>query len=345
MIKSENETLGEAGKIDSLSSVAASRRQPDKRGYFREQMYRMKKHRNIFWFILPAAFLAVLFGYIPMAGALIAFRSKFNYLGTHSLVKAFQGGQWSFAAFQELFVDSDGLFWTSVKNTLLVNIVKIILTFPIPVILALLLVDISKSGVSKTILIVLCLPHFLSWAMAIGIWKNLLSPDSGAINNILINLGIIKTPYYFFGSNGWFKPLVIFLAAWKGSGWNTIIFYAAVVAIDKSFFEAATLEGANKFQKIHYITIPTILPTIALMLVNSLTYLFSAGLEQFMAMYESPTRYSQYVIDTLMYDKTTQSAGNYPVATALGLMNGIIALVLMLGGNSFVKKKLHTSLW
>ena len=113
----------------------------------------------------------------------------------------------------------------------------------------------------------------------------------------------------------------------------------------KSFFEAATLEGANKFQKIRFVTIPTILPTIALMLVNSLTYLFTAGLEQFMAMYESPTRYSQYVIDTLMYDKTMQSAGNYPVATALGLMNGVIALVLMLGGNAFVKKKLHTSLW
>lgn len=121
--------------------------------------------------------------------------------------------------------------------------------------------------------------------------------------------------------------------------------FAAVVAIDKSFFEAATLEGANKFQKIRFVTIPTILPTIALMLVNSLTYLFTAGLEQFMAMYESPTRYSQYVIDTLMYDKTMQSAGNYPVATALGLMNGVIALVLMLGGNAFVKKKLHTSLW
>ena len=260
-------------------------------------------------------------------------------------MKAFLGGEWSVSAFTELFVDSDGLFWTSVKNTLVVNIVKIILTFPIPILLAVLLVDISRPGVSKTILIVLCLPHFLSWAMAIGIWKNLLSPDSGALNNILINIGILKEPYYFFGSNGWFKPLVVFLAAWKGSGWNTIIFFAAVVAIDKSFFEAATLEGANKFQKIRFVTIPTILPTIALMLVNSLTYLFTAGLEQFMAMYESPTRYSQYVIDTLMYDKTMQSAGNYPVATALGLMNGVIALVLMLGGNTFVKKKLHTSLW
>ncbi len=342
MTKSNKEVLSESrGKV----SAAVFRPQPDKKGYFREQMHRLKKHRNIFWFILPAAFLAIMFGYIPMAGALIAFRSKFNYLGTHSLVKAFLGGEWSVSAFTELFVDSDGLFWTSVKNTLVVNIVKIILTFPIPILLAVLLVDISRPGVSKTILIVLCLPHFLSWAMAIGIWKNLLSPDSGALNNILINIGILKEPYYFFGSNGWFKPLVVFLAAWKGSGWNTIIFFAAVVAIDKSFFEAATLEGANKFQKIRFVTIPTILPTIALMLVNSLTYLFTAGLEQFMAMYESPTRYSQYVIDTLMYDKTMQSAGNYPVATALGLMNGVIALVLMLGGNAFVKKKLHTSLW
>lgn len=106
-----------------------------------------------------------------MAGALIAFRSKFNYLGTHSLVKAFLGGEWSVSAFTELFADSDGLFWTSVKNTLVVNIVKIIITFPIPILLAVLLVDISRPGVSKTILIVLCLPHFLSWAMAIGIWK------------------------------------------------------------------------------------------------------------------------------------------------------------------------------
>ena len=344
MLRSKKEAVAVPGSEVAATGGAGSAL-PPKRGYFREQLHRLKKHRTIFWFVLPAVFLAFLFGYIPMAGALIAFRSEFNYIGTHSIVEAFRRGEWSLFAFAELFADEDGYFWLSVKNTLVVNIVKIIITFPIPVILALFLVDVKNQSVSKGILIVLCLPHFLSWAMAIGIWKNLLSPDGGAINNVLVSSGILDRPFDFFTSNAWFKPMVIFFAAWKGSGWNTIIFYAAIVSIDSSFIEAATLEGANKFQKIVYITLPTVMPTIALMLIMSLTYLFSAGLEQFMTMYTSQTRYEQYVIDTLMYDKTTQSGANYPVATALGLLNGVIALVLMLGGNAFVKKKLNTSLW
>lgn len=314
-----------------------------KKGFFKEEIRRFKKHRSIIWFVLPAMTLAFVFGYLPMSGLLIAFRDKFNIFGGKSVLEAFQAGSWTMDNFKLLF--SDETVFLALKNTLVINLVGIVLVFPLPIIVALLLADIKNTAVSKWLLIIMCLPHFLSWPIVTGIWQNLLSPVDGTVNNVLVQLGILDTPFYFFASNDWFKTLVIFLKIWKGTGWNSIIFYAAIVSIDKSFYEVATLEGANKLQKISYITLPTILPTIALMLVMTLTYIMSAGFEQIYSMMTSATRYEQHVIDTYLYDISIQNRTNVPFATVLGMVNGLIAMFLMLGGNALVKKTLKKSLW
>ena len=210
---------------------------------------------------------------------------------------------------------------------------------------ALLLADIKSAAMSKFVLIVLCLPNFLSWTMTVGIWANVMSPTDGMLNNFLCDIGILKEPFDFFGSNPWFKPLVIFLKVWKGTGWSSIIFYAAIASIDKSFFEAATLDGASKFQKILWITLPTIVPVIGLQLIMTVTYIMSVGLEQLMAMYTAETKHEQFTVDTYLYEISIQDKTNAPLATVLGIVNGLIALFLMLGGNAISKKLLRTSLW
>lgn len=314
-----------------------------KKGFFAEEVRRFKKHRSIIWFVLPAAILAFVFGYIPMAGILIAFRTDFNLFGGNTVAQAWASGTWTLANFKLLFTDETVLL--AVKNTLIINLIGLVIVFPLPIIFALLLADIKSPWLSKLILIITCLPNFLSWPIVIGLFQNLLSPVGGAVNNILVNMGILKEPYYFFGENVWFKPLVILLKIWKGTGWSSIIFYAAVASIDKSFFEAATLEGASKIQKIWYITLPTIMPTIALMLVMTLTYIMSAGFEQIYSMMTAATRYEQHTLDTYLYDISIQNRTNTPFATVLGVVNGLIAMFLMLGGNALVKKTLGKSLW
>lgn len=313
------------------------------RGFWQEELHRLKKHRSIIWFVLPALSLVILFGYVPMVGMLIAFRSKFKVYMGGGIAGAWASGTWSLENFA--LIATDPRIGLALKNTLLINFFGLLITFPLPIICALLLADIKSAAMSKFVLIVLCLPNFLSWTMTVGIWANVMSPTDGMLNNFLCDIGILKEPFDFFGSNPWFKPLVIFLKVWKGTGWSSIIFYAAIASIDKSFFEAATLDGASKFQKILWITLPTIVPVIGLQLIMTVTYIMSVGLEQLMAMYTAETKHEQFTVDTYLYEISIQDKTNAPLATVLGIVNGLIALFLMLGGNAISKKLLRTSLW
>ena len=147
--------------------------------------------------------------------------------------------------------------------------------------------------------------------------------------------------------NGWFKPLVVFLSAWKGAGWGCILFYSAIVSIDKTYYESATLEGANRLQKTWYLTIPSILPTIALMLVLNISGMMAVGFEQVYTMMKQNTSLidSQITLDTYLYEISIVKPSDIPFATSLGVLNGLIALVLMLVGNKITSKTLKRGLW
>ncbi|MDE5896701.1 MAG: hypothetical protein K2H43_02665 [Clostridia bacterium] len=327
-------------KIDPLTGQV-------KRGFWAEEWHRLKKHRSIIWFVLPAFFLAFLFGYVPMIGLLIAFRDTFPIGGGRDvltvIMRAWVRGNWSLTNFSKL-IESEIL--VALKNTLVLKFFGLMISFQLPIIFALFLADIKNSAVSKLMLIVLCLPNFLSWSMTVGIWSNILEPKNGLVNNFLMSIGVLDHGFYFLGTSEWFKPLVIFLKVWKGTGWNAIIYYAAIASIDKSFFEAATLDGASKLQKIIWITLPTIVPVIGLSLIMTLTYIMSVGLEQVMAMYTPETKKDQMVLDAYIYDISLGSGmADSAFPTLIGIVNGLIALFLMLGGNAISKKLLKTSLW
>lgn len=312
-------------------------KQPKKIGYFKQQVKNFKKNRSIVFFIIPAILLTFLFGYVPMTGIIFGFKQSID------------PGNWFYDVLTQPFTTQhivtffvDPRVLTALKNTLIISVIKILIFFPLTIILAILLSEIKRPALSKLILIILCLPNFLSWPVVIGIWNNLLNLDSGLINNIIGSLGGNKI--YFF--NEFFKGLVIFLSIWKGLGWGSIYFYAAIMSIDKEYYEAAEIDGANKFQQIKYLTLPGILPVIALQLVMNITYILDAGFDQVYAMLSLvPTLTDDEAILGTLIMKLTLEEPDVAFTVAMSVIQGLFALVLMLVGNTFVKKKLGRSLW
>jgi len=216
-----------------------------KSSYWSRVGSKIKKYKSIFWFLFPAAFLALLFGYLPLIGILIAFKGDFT-LAINSPIDELFRDNWTLAQFQKIFQDVG--FSTALANTLTINIIKLLLVFPFTIVLAIMLSEVKSTFLSKLILIILCLPNFLSWPVVIGIWENFFKEVDGVVNNVLLSMNIIDSPIYWFGKEALFKPFVIIIDMWKGTGWNSIMFYTAIMSIDKSYYEAATLDGCSKFK-------------------------------------------------------------------------------------------------
>lgn len=324
--------------------VAASAYALKKKGFWRDQWQRIKKYRFMLWFILPAAIVTLIFSYIPMLGVIFSFKGSYNILISDVFYNITHGG-WTFQNYLDIFVDST--FYFAVGNTLIINLIKLVLVFPFSILIAIQLSELKSSFASKLILIILCLPNFFSWAVVIGIWTGLLDSQGGVLNDVLVGLQIIDSNYAIMAKDAWFKPLAIFLSAWKGAGWGCIMFYAAIVSIDKSYYESATIEGANKFHKIWYLTIPSILTTIALMLVMNISGIMDAGFEQIYTMMQANSDFhdTQIILGTYLYDISVANRTNIPFATALGVFNGLIALAFMLVGNAITTKSMGKSLW
>lgn len=310
---------------------------PKKIGYFKKQHKNLKKHKGIILFLIPAILLTLLFGYVPMTGVLFAFKEKIT---PTKWLYDFLTQPFTTKHILNVFSDLEVL--TALKNTLIISVSKILIFFPLTIILAILLSEIKKQSLSKLLLIVLCLPNFLSWPVTIGIWNNLLSLDNGLVNNVIASLGGERI--YFFQDH--FKFLVVFLSIWKGIGWGSIYFYAAIMSIDKEYYEAATIDGATKLQQIRYLTIPGILPVIALQLVMNITYILDAGFDQVYSMLNlvRSITYDEQIIGTYIFNMTMRNS-NIPFTVAMSVIQGLFALFLMLGGNTLVKKKLGRSLW
>ena len=310
---------------------------PKKINYLKKQHKNFKKHKGILLFLVPAILLTLLFGYVPMTGVIFAFKEKITPLNWlyDVLTQPF-----TFKHMAMVFQDAEVL--TALKNTLIISVSKILIFFPLTIILAILLSEIKRPSISKLLLIILCLPNFLSWPVTIGIWNNLLSLDNGLVNNVIASLGGERI--YFFQDH--FKFLVVFLSIWKGIGWGSIYFYAAIMSIDKEYYEAATIDGASKIQQIWYLTIPGILPVIALQLVMNITYILDAGFDQVYSMLNlvKSITYDEQIIGTYIFN-LTMSNSNIPFTVAMSVIQGLFALFLMLGGNALVKKYLGRSLW
>jgi len=333
--------LSEIEKAEAVLGIDRSLFEEPK--FWSLQKKRFIKYRKVLWFIIPAALFSLIFSYIPMLGIIFAFKDTGHFLvERNGLWNEIWNEYWTLNNFANIFNDK---FFKAVGNTLLINVIKLVICFPLSIFIAVQLSELKSQTMAKVVLIVICIPNFLSWAVVIATWAGLLDGDGGALNNLLVTLKFHEPNKPLMQEAGMYKFFVIFLSAWKGSGWGCIMFYAGIIAIDKTFYESATLEGANRLHKMWYLTIPMIIPTIALMLVLNISGMLATGLEVVLPLYKMIlSNESQLTLDVYLYEITIVQT-DIPMGATLGVFNGLVGLTLMIVGNFITTKTLKRGLW
>ena len=293
------------------------------------------KYWDLCLMLLPVIVYFIIFKYIPMGGIVIAFKDFKLGLGV-------SGSEWvGLANFVDAF--RTRFFIRAIRNTLIISVLKLCVGFPAPIILALLLNEVRHNGYKRVVQTISYLPHFLSWIIMAGILSQLLSPNNGAVNALLKSLGR-KDPVPFLLDNTYFRGTVVISDVWKGVGWGSILYLAAISSIDPTLYEAAICDGATRPQRIRYITIPCIMPTITIMLILSLGGILDAGFDQLLNLYSSAVYETGDIIDTYVY-RVGLVDWNYKLSTAIGLFKNIIGFVLVAGSNAVAKAIGGNGIW
>ncbi|PNV61623.1 protein lplB [Clostridium sp. chh4-2] len=276
--------------------------------------------------MIPGLLYFILFRYLPMFGLVIAFKD-------YNIFKGIWASDWvGLANFKALVHSSD--FWNVMKNTLVISLTKIVIGFPIPILLAILLNEIKAVKFKKVTQTLLYLPHFLSWVVIGGIMLNLFSPVFGLAGQVFRVLGV--EPINIMAKKSTIFWVVIFSDVWKEAGWSTIVFLAALTQVDLNLYEAARMDGANKFQQMLHITIPAISSIIIVMLILRIGKVMSAGFEQILVLQNPITMESIDIFDTYVY-REGLGRGSYSFAAAVDTFKSVIALILVSSANKISK--------
>lgn len=275
---------------------------------------------------VPLAFL-ITFSYIPMYGVTIAFKDFSPGLGIID-------SPWNnFEHFKRMFTDF--MFKRALRNTLFISFLKIVIGFPAPIILALALNELKNARFKKVSQVISYLPYFMSWVIVGAMILEIFSPGRGIINQVIMAFG--GKPIHFLASEKWFVPILISTDIWKSMGYGAIVYLAAMTGIDPSLYEAAELDGASRFQKMLNVTIPSILPIILVMFILRLGSVLSAGFDQVLNLYNPKVYSVGDIIDTYVYRVGLENfVMDY--ATAVGLFQNIVGLILVVSSNWVVKK-------
>lgn len=304
-----------------------------KLGYWKQfrRIYADNKYLYLM-LLLPIAYF-VIFRYGPMMGLVIAFK-KFN------IMKGIWGSDWVGLRYFQEFV-FDPYFWKLMRNTLVINIYMILFYFPAPILLALMLNEVKNMAFKKVAQTISYLPHFLSTVVVCGILVNFLSHE-GLINQLLGKLGM--EAFMFLYAPEWFRTIYVSSEIWQGVGWGSIIYLAALTAIDPQQYEAAMIDGANRWQRIRHVTLPGILPVITIMFLLNIGNIMSIGFEKILLLYTGATYETADVISTFVYRRGLLG-NDFSFATAIELGQSVINLVLIVSANWIVRKTNGTSLW
>lgn len=294
----------------------------------------VKKNWKLYTFLILPILYYVIFKYIPMLGNIIAFR---RYKGGPNIF----GERWvGFRYFEQFLTDSN--FWQAFWNTLRLSIGYLLVRFPATLIFALLINEIRTKWWKKIVQTISYLPHFISLVVVCGMVKELLS-STGPINTLLASLGLDKIA--FMSEPAWFDTVYIGSGIWQALGWGTILYLTAMTNIDPGLYEAAEMDGANRFQQTIHVTIPGILPTIMTLLIMDIGNIITASnMQKILLLYNPLTQSRADIIDTLVY-RMGISGGNFSYASAVGLFSAVIGLVLVTSANYLSKKLTETSLW
>lgn len=287
------------------------------------------RDRYRYLLIVPGILFFLIFSYMPLYGLLMAFKDfKFN-LGIW-------GSPWAgLEHFQMMFKDGD--FWIAFKNTIILSLGKIIFGFPAPIILALLLNELRFKIFRNMVQSFLYLPYFLSWVIMAGIILNLLSMNSGSLSKLLEGLFGIQQPM-ILGNPEYFRPLIFISHIWKTMGWETIIYLAAIAGISPHLYEAAIIDGANRFQRVIRITLPSLTFVITILFVLSIGGVMNAGFDQIFNLYDPGVYRVGDILDTFVYRVGIASGtSNMEYGVVIGLVKGVLNLALLFAANQIVK--------
>lgn len=285
------------------------------------------EYRYFYLMLLPALLFYIIFSYVPMYGVTLAFKD-FNF------AKGVLGSEWNeFANFKRLLVDPS--FWRAFRNTLIISVGRLLIEFPIPILLTLLMHEISRSKVKSIVQTILTFPHFLSWVVLSGIVITMFQ-DQGIINQILLLFGGEKNDVLVNGAA--FRVMLFFSNVWKEAGWSTIIYLAAVAGISTELYEAARVDGANRLQQIWAVTWPGLRGTVAVMLILQVGGIMNGGFDQVFNLYNSAVYSQADILDTYVYRASFVQADGFGYTTAVGLTKSVINFILLLTANKIVGK-------
>ena len=280
------------------------------------------KYRYLTLMLVPIVIYYLIFCYYPIYGLLIAFKDFRFKLGI-------LGSPWNnFQSFTDLFHLAN--FWKVFRNTFIISAYKLVFGFPAPILLAMLLNEVKNVRFKKIIQTVSYMPYFLSWVVLAGIFMQLLSPSTGPVNQLLQWFGI--KPIYFLADSVWFRPTLVITSIWKNIGWGTIVYLAAIAGINQELYEAAIIDGANRVQRARYITIPSMVPVITLMLIFAVGSIIGDDFDQIFNLFNESVYEVADVISTYTY-RVGLVDMQYSYGTAVGLFTSVISLVLMMAAN------------
>ncbi len=297
---------------------------------------RYKKYPALCVMLLPVVAYFIVFKYVPMAGIAMAFKDYKLGLGIWR-------SPWNgLENFRKAF--STVSFVRSVKNTLLISLLKLAVGFPSAIIFALLLNEVRHAAFKRCVQTVSYLPHFLSWVVMAGILSQLLSPNNGAVNYLLTRWFGLEKPIYFLGDNGYFRGTLVVTDLWKGVGWSSILYLATISSIDPCLYEAAICDGASRMQRVWYITLPCILPTITIMLILNCGSIMDAGFDQVLNLYNAAVYKTGDIIDTYVY-RYGLGKMQYSLGTAVGLFKNLIGFALVVLTNFIARAISGDGIW
>ena len=299
----------------------------------------LRQHWVLYLMLVPGLFFLFIYKLLPLWGLQIAFKN-YKIFAAETPWKAITESAWvGMKHFNKLFASSQ--FKVVLRNTLEINFMKILWLFPIPILCAILLNEIRHAFYQKLCQTLIYVPYFFSWVLIFGIFYSLLG-SYGIVNTLIAAGGAERIN--FFGDQSIFRSVLVFTEGWKEVGYNTVIYLAAITGIDITLYEAAKVDGANKFAQIWHITLPGLLPTIVLMLIMKVGYILTTGFEQVLVFYSPPVYDVADIIETYVY-RIGLGQANFSLATALGLFNAVVAFVLIVGANTVSKKTLGRSIW
>ncbi|MDF2714052.1 MAG: sugar transporter permease [Paenibacillus sp.] len=294
----------------------------------------LRKNWDLYLLISPVIAYFLIFEYFPMYGVQIAFK---NFIAA----KGIWGSTWiGFDHFERFF--KGFYFWRLIKNTLGISLYSLIVGFPVPLLLALMINEVRSNKFKRFVQTITYAPHFLSTVVMVGMILMFLNPQTGLVNRIIELFG--GTPIKFMTDPSWFKSVYVFSGVWQNMGWSSIIYLAALAGIDPTLHEAARVDGASRLQRIWHINLPGILPTVVILLILNVGHIMGVGFEKIYLMQNDLNKESSDVISTYVYTSGILGA-QYSFSAAVGLFNSVVNCILLISVNQAARKLNETSLW